>query len=933
MSHLHIYENPLDASTITVEQTDNVLKRFLEVKVKFPQARIYKNVPCTENDVTPVDKVTAFKLLDAGPEDQFHIVCHAGEPITIAYAIIAVIAIATAVYVYTNMPSLKNDSSSTGSPNNKLSDRENQQRIGQRVADIFGKRKSIPDLIAPSYRIFQDNLEVEESFMCIGRGFYEIDPNTIKEGDTIASTISGSSYSIYEPSQNITASPQLQHGASFDTPPLVTRKCNAVNGQTFVPPFQSKAQDDDIYFKYPNQIKAVDSWTREQFTERFIVGQEISIQGANWGQADIAGNGSATVDATLNTISIVMSEVSNAESYQRINILTYVVNDPVNGSLDLSGTYDIESISYAMGSYTITLIDPASTNSNFSQITENLTATLSGLLINSTVGLNLDGTYVISGIDGSSETISLVDPGAINSSWNDLQYEPNGETEPYTKYIYLRSSQNNWIGWYSVDFAKATGILLNFVAPNGITRGSEDKHVEVTVEYQQVVNGSATGPIFSETVMLHGIDGSRSQIAKTLRIDMPFTGAFRFRAKRITDNGDHADLSDDTKFYLAYAFYESDKLIYDDVTLARVRTVATQQATGAQSREFNLIAHRKLYSYQSGEKSVDRIATSNFADIVCAMTTDEKIGRRDINTLDVASLYAVADEINTYFGVSIEFNYTFDDAKISYEEALATVANAVFCDARRESNQVFFVFEQPRDIPTLLFNHRNKKPESEKRSVSFGVNKDFDGVKIKWHNPADSWSETEIKLPNDNMINAKSLEISGITNEAQAKLLAYRALNKLKHKKRSVEFSAYHEADLVTRNDLILVADDTRPMLVSSGSVIEQDGLYLTLSQPCVLDENETYVIHLQLPNRQVDVIQLSQGDHEREVLLARAPTSQLVVEYEGNISCSTYLVTTDTHSKRDLFLITEKSGGGGESSITAINYTDQYYLNDKDYV
>lgn len=101
----------------------------------------------------------------------------------------------------------------------------------------------------------------------------------------------------------------------------------------------------------------IDSWTREQFTERFVVGQEISIQGANWGQADIAGNGRGTVDVTLNTISVVMSEVSNAETYQRINILTYVVNDPINGPLDLSGTYDIESISYAMGAYTIKHID------------------------------------------------------------------------------------------------------------------------------------------------------------------------------------------------------------------------------------------------------------------------------------------------------------------------------------------------------------------------------------------------------------------------------------------------------------------------------------------------------------------------------------------------------------------------------------------------
>lgn len=87
------------------------------------------------------------------------------------------------------------------------------------------------------------------------------------------------------------------------------------------------------------------------------------------------------------------------------------------------------------------------------------------------------------------------------------------------------------------------------------------------------------------------------------------------------------------------------------------------------------------------------------------------------------------------------------------------------------------------------------------------------------------------------------------------------------------------------------------------------------------------------MPNKQVDVIEVTKGTSEYEVLLARAPTSLIVLEYEGNISASTYLVTTDTHSKRDLFLITEKSGGDAESSITAINYTDQYYLKDKDYI
>jgi hypothetical protein len=45
MSQLHIYENPLDASSITIETTDNVLRRFLEIKAQYPQARIYKNIP------------------------------------------------------------------------------------------------------------------------------------------------------------------------------------------------------------------------------------------------------------------------------------------------------------------------------------------------------------------------------------------------------------------------------------------------------------------------------------------------------------------------------------------------------------------------------------------------------------------------------------------------------------------------------------------------------------------------------------------------------------------------------------------------------------------------------------------------------------------------------------------------------------------------
>ena len=179
------------------------------------------------------------------------------------------------------------------------------------------------------------------------------------------------------------------------------------------------------------------------------------------------------------------------------------------------------------------------------------------------------------------------------------------------------------------------------------------------------------------------------------------------------------------------------------------------------------------------------------------------------------------------------------------------------------------------------------------------------------------------------MINPQKIDAKGVTNENQAKLLAYRAYNKLIYQRKAVEFQTYHEADLVTRNDLLLVADDTKQQVISSGSVLDQDGLYLELSQSCELETGQNYVIHLQLPNKSVDVISIKQGDSEYNVLLSRAPTASLVLEYDGNLSCTQYIVTSDTDTKKDLFIVTEKSSDG---TITAINYSDSYYSNDKDF-
>lgn len=928
MSHLQIYEDPLDASTITIEQTDNVLKRFLDIKAQFPQARIYKNTPCVENDVTPIDKLTALNLLDAGPEDQFHIVCHAGDIISaVNYVVVKIFG--SIVNALVKVPTLKNQSSDAGSSNNDLTSRENKQRIGQRVADIYGKVKSIPDLIAPSFVYYVDKQEIEESLMCLGRGFYHI--QDIKDGDTTLSTIAGSACSIYEPNTSIIGTPQIQIGNAFTENPLVAKMCTAINGQSL-----NEGSEDitnlDVDFQltaqYPNRLQTLNPAI--DMRDYFQIGNTLLLNMSEIGVAN-ANISSESVPKSTGEFHIQTTQVLDSLNFKSLQITSLMLDD-----LNLSGTYQVSSITQVIDGYICNLVDPELVNSNWSLIVDldEKSAFFSGILQNNTDSIDFGGEYP-SVLGVGINYIDLEVPTALQPEWDKLQGISIGQTD-----IHLRKVVSSWLGWYYIDYNDIEELIFNVYFPQGLRligwRGNYyNEWVGWTIQYQEVVSGMPVGPVSERIEWAYDNTISGFGASTRIKLSQKFQDGVRFRIKKEPETWakNVQQRFREAKLKSVYACSVSNKLIYDDVTIVRTKTIGTNEATSVKNRMLNCIATRKLFTYRTGFKSVERIPTSNFADIVCAITTDELIRRRDISTLDVANLYAVADEIDSYFGMPIQFNYTFDDAKMSYEETLATIANAVFCDVRRESNQVFFVFEKPQQVPTLLFNHRNKKPESEKRSVNFGVNKDYDGVKLKWVDPTDSWSESEIKLPNDNVVNARELEIKGITNLQQAMLLAHRALNKLLYQKKTVEFSAYSEADLVTRNDLILVADDTRPMLISSGSVIDQDGLYLTLSQPCALEQDESYVIHLQLPNGQVDVVQVTQGESEREVLLARAPTSQLVIEYEGNISCSTYLVTTDTHSKRDLFLITEKSGGGAESSITAINYTDQYYLNDKDYV
>ncbi len=951
---LRIYPNELDPTEFNEKEYECLLKDWMNIREEYPEARLYKDSICAHNDVTPKTKEEALQLLHA--DGDYFVLCHAGDALTIFLVAVTVLSAALAIYTYMNMPEIPDQAS--GSGNNSLASRQNKHRTSERVPDIYGNVKSIPDLIAPLYRYYADSVQVEEASLSIGTGYFEIDPDQIKEGETPVNTIEGASLSVYEPNTLTTGTAQIQIGEAFNDPPIVAKQVSSVDGkQKLISPNNAMKVYKGVSFngntvsvsgstvqgkldKYSwDSITAAFLYQSQNayadFNDHFVNGEQIIIENAIYGSAPNS-NISGTTDVSATGILTIASSVniSDPDSYKKIRISSLTIDDLVEGQLNLAGEYSVSSITKTGSTgawfYEVELASSyMETNINFGRMSADGTGILSAVLTDHDENIDLSGTYTISSV--SSNDITLVNPASVNPDWLLLSSLTQQQiADMLGRSITFKGTSENFIGWYYAGNKDTEGMMLNFLAANGIYEGDRAKQVAVEVQYQQVVNGVPTGEIYSSGVVMQGKANNRDQVGATVRETLPFTGQFRFRAKRINDNGSSANLIDDVVFESAYSFYETKKLTYEHDTTIRLKRLAIGSGTNAS--ELNLPVTRKLYSYRDGIQSAGRIPTSNFADIVINMALDPFIGRFNISEIDAQSLYEVSDEIEAYFGTpkACEFNYTFDNKNSSYQEMAFAVAEAVFCTARRENGKHFFTFEKETPNSLILFNHRNIKPESLTKTNLFGVADEYEGIEFKWRDATDDYAEAVIKLPHDGLANYKTIESNGVTNAIQAHLLAHRAWNKMQFNRKTIEFTAYGEADLVTRNDRIAIVDDVFKML-GSGEIEAQNNTVLTLDNSVNLEEGESYVIHLQLKDGSVDVINIVNQLDENQVELARIPLMPLVID---KVVSATYSITKASDRESEAYLIQEKSPSATfETGVSAIKYDTRYYSNDKDHI
>ncbi len=978
-----LVQDPLDEASWTNHDVPDLCDFLREQWKQFPDTgRIYHKQVSHESDVTPHDE-KSIELLKTLP-GPFYIVIYPGNPgvILAVQILIAVVAVALAPSV-PDVPNAAARNQSAASPNNELSDRTNRARINGRICDIFGTVRSTPDLLALPYKRFVNNREVEYAYMCIGRGYYEV--SDIRDGDTLASNIPGTSVEVYAPftSPNSGDDPQLRIGNPIRTPVWNVRRNNSVNGQVLRPPNPSTfTGSGNVRFVAPNIIELFPG-TADDLTKFFVEGDELTVTGATM-TTGVAVDETVQCRATVVTLrqayfkslpphyeyntsgGALVFELSSEAVVNAMFvpgsdiILTQTAGDSRFSGLDLSGTYEIDTVSIneptaqqisrGVKRYVIVkLVDPATVNADWddAQVSDDswdwvndaprLTFTLS-LDAAESYDLDLDDTYDILSV--TKEQIILDNPVAVNADWAIVA--TNGLT-PYLSPTLSTSTAPRWIGPFILREPDTTRVLANLVAQNGLYKddGTDQFAVDVEVELEVTPVDNDDEPLAASElfqITLRGSTTLKETVAVSLEaIPSSFYGRNRVRMRRVTETDEafEGTVVDEVRWRDVYSMAAVEPAEFGNVTTVQTITFATASALAVKERKLNMIVQRMLPTFDGTNFDDETLAvTENAADIFVAICRDKYLGNRQLAEINVANIYATIAEIEAYFGHihATQFSYTFDNDNISFEEMLTIVANAIHSVAYRRGNIFNLSFEKQTDDSVLLFNHRNKMPATETRTQKFGYADDNDGIELAYVNPADD-SIITIFLPlGYPSVNPKRIETIGVRRHLQAYFIAWRAWNKIQHQNMFTEFEGLQEAELLVRNDRILVADSTRPN-TQDGEVVAVAGLVLTLSKRVDLTQFTGYTIFLQHANGTVESIGITAGSDSTKVVLDDAPLFDLVVDPEG-YARTTFIILGVEETQQLPFLFQEREPQSKmTSTVRASIYDERFYANDLDFI
>lgn len=450
-----------------------------------------------------------------------------------------------------------------------------------------------------------------------------------------------------------------------------------------------------------------------------------------------------------------------------------------------------------------------------------------------------DGTYTISDINTSGTSpyiyeIRLQDADTVVSTWSTYDdYDFGNNQFVVTSGAEIASNFDQTTGPFTVPGDDFDQIWIDLQAPEGIATGSslnQTKNIDVEFYVEELDSGGTpTGTDFTVSETLTGNDTDpRFYTFKLDNTDGVVSGNnYRVSVRRTTD----LNTSSRDAEKIVWTRLAGRKLLsgVDTVgtTRAVVKTRADEQTTSIQERRFNCLATRKTVTWNGSSVVGDidtgsgLVASRKMADALLHYMLDEKLASVAQSNIDIQGLYDIQTALDAVFsGEKGEFSYTFDNSETPAIEEMRLIADACRTLIIRQGSFFSFKRDQAQSVVRNLFNRRNKKPDSEQKTIRYNVFLDNDGIEFSYFDREDGASRT-IKLPDDlesgdpnfgnpESKNPKKIDGVGIANYSQAWDRAQYEYNRIIHQRVNIAATVTADGALLDLNDLIYFADGTR---------------------------------------------------------------------------------------------------------------------------
>jgi hypothetical protein len=986
MTTIILGHNTLDPSTWSKHEDVTDVCAFLAEQFgpKFPDTgRIYHELVDKQHDVTPSSDDDIDKL--QGLTGTLYVLIFPGAvPIIVQGAVL----IATSIVSWLLSPSPKPPpprlQQVTGSPNNKLGDRQNTARVLARIPYILGQVRATPDLLAQPYTIYdENNREVEIAYMCVGVGPLSI--TDIRDGDTLATEIEDMSVGVYNVG-NIptgvdgTSIRDFQIGPFISDPVFTVRKVEAVNGNPLVPQNSFVILGDLPIDNRSSGLSLVSWWDKVRFKA------DLLVLSPTTGQIYVGSDNAAKVRVgDILKIFFPKDRVTTPDGLQIFPTRTLLdLNQTQVWQAIQNGTGPIPDLSFDV---TVTAIDAGwilIPNSVLHvSIPAGAASTEWGRIATYAAGLQSTHTDLVNTIGNGGCIITPV--------------APDGEGR-------------EWVGPFFVDDPIAPPntrtVVCNFVAQDGlyVDDGTTTKGFDVDIEVEVTAADSLGFPVgspASQTFTIKGSIASRNTRAVTARISSAeVQGRFLIRARRLTrtpwkqdapsqfagtispsifidvpaiatdlyptspitgprlprNGGGSSPTDTKNSAFLPFKGQSQDAILwthcyslttvtplsFGQVTTLHVRTVGTEGATNIKNRKISCMAFR-IQTVWNGTSFTGTPTTDNKGEnCLFTILKDNTIGNLPDSQIDFPGIAAAFAQVRAFFGGATsggiggdeagQFNYTFDKDETTLEETISTICQACFCIPYRQGNIIKVRADLASAASSLLINHRNRVPDSETRNVNFGTEEDFDGVRIDYtevdiNNPTNYAIKTYTIPPLNIAAKPKQLAIPGIRTRKHAAWHAWRAYNRILYQNMTCEVRATEEAAIVAVNDRILIADGTRHT-TQDGEIEAVSGTTLTTSQP-VNTSGAPSTIFLQHTDGTVETIPIASNPDLHTIVLASPPSVTLVTNPDSGVPTG-YVVVRNDSNQSTAFLVAEKEcTDSGVYQLTSTNYSHSFYWND----